>query len=432
MKITEYLKKDSWLKAALIIMAISAVNLFSLCEGTSYVFIAEPYFNTRPAPAYLAFYLVFFAFVAVRAVKCRRNGATKEYSAFSLSVILTAAGSFIVGGFTYPIFNAISLNLKYLFGLNLVLSDEASDWLIPYLINLLFVLAAALVCTFEAFSDKPRRLRFEISPKILAVTLSTLSMLILGVYGFAYEKFEYWFPYETKEEYYAESSAEDYLSHLTQNPREAYNSVENGEDLKEAEGKLMKKGFFKENTDFEAFVSDNLTGGSYYANLKMRECLDDIYSESIKGKECYIYSHITDAGYVTENEYDDTEDDYGDIISGVVLSCDGDGRVIYKLFIPNLNIEYDSGSYMNKSHGEETFRWFEGIEKGADCEASLNYIRKTGAFIFESEKSEGKNTVSEYKILINCFYPVESDFVDFFHGKHPREYEYDFFYEIKV
>ena len=119
---------------------------------------------------------------------------------------------------------------------------------------------------------------------------------------------------------------------------------------------------------------------------------------------------------------------WDDITSCIVIAYDDNGKIIYKLFIPDTNSFSMDGYYMNYTHGEKTQKWYNNINIGDDSESALKFIRSTGATIFEDEKYVNGVKENTYKIILQCYYPYEPQFVEFLFGISPDDelYFYDF------
>ena len=412
MKVTNYLKKDSYIKAILIFVAITAVNFLAFQTETSYILIAEPHYDIKPSVGLLAFYLIFLIFIVARAVKCKEEGANRQYNAILIAFASMTLVSFIAGGFTYPIFNAVCLNLKYLYELKFAVSEETSNWVYPYFVNMFFMWITVLACIIFPFSQKSGKISFRPSAKTITLMLSVMSVLVLINYGFAYEKYERWYPFETKEEWYAETSEDTFLSFITQEQRNVYASVRTGTDIKEAEKAIVEKGFVKEKVSYSEFL-DGAELGYALSDYILELCPED---EEIYG--CDIYCHT--------NTVVDSEGYYDDIVSCIIIFYDDNGIIKDKLFIPCVGSVYLNSVYQNYGHGEETKKWFESLKKGDDCEDSLIFIRGTDAYIIENEVTQDGRTVNTYRILLECCYPLETELSDFILGTAPDFTEYDF------
>lgn len=418
MKIKEYLKKDSYIKAFLTFTAITAVNFLAFQTETSYILIAEPHYDIKPSVGLLVFYLMFFIAVVARALKCKRDGATKQYNAILIAFASMTLCSFIVGGFTYPIFNAVCLNIKYLYELISGVSKEASEWAYPYFVNIIFMWVTALICIILPFSEKTKKISFRPSAKTVMLMLSVLSVLVSVIYGFAYEKYERWYPFGTKEEWYAETSEDTFIPFVIREQRNVYASVRTGTDIKEAEKDIIGKGFIKEKDSYSEFLDE--TEQEY----DLSDYLSELYPVNKVTDDSAVYRYTNTVSY--------GDDYYGDIVSCIIVFYDNDGIIKNKLFIPCVESVYLNSAYQNYDHGDETEKWFVGLKKGDDCEASLSFIRGTDAYIFENEGVRDGKTVTTYKILLECCYPLEAEFSDFVFGTSPDFMEYDFEISIKA
>ena len=85
---------------------------------------------------------------------------------------------------------------------------------------------------------------------------------------------------------------------------------------------------------------------------------------------------------------------------------------------------------MNYEHGEQTRKWFDDIKDGDNSDSTLEFIRNTDAVIFEDEKYEGNKKINTYKIILQCYYPLEVNFYDFLFGYNPDSENY--FYDIEI
>ncbi len=114
----------------------------------------------------------------------------------------------------------------------------------------------------------------------------------------------------------------------------------------------------------------------------------------------------------------------------LIISYDRNGKINYKLFIPNADGCNIDGFYLDYEHGEQTKKWFNDINNGDNSDSTLEFIRNTDAFIIEDEKHEGDIKINTYKIILQCYYPLEVDFYDFL-----IDYNADFenyFYDIEI
>ena len=123
-------------------------------------------------------------------------------------------------------------------------------------------------------------------------------------------------------------------------------------------------------------------------------------------------------------------DSWDDIISTIIISYDESGKITYKLFIPNSDGCNIDGYYLDYEHGEQTRKWFDNIKNGENDDTIMNFIRNTGAVIFEDEKYEGETKVNTYKIILQCYYPLKVDFYDFLLNNDADSKNY--FYDIEI
>ena len=227
----------------------------------------------------------------------------------------------------------------------------------------------------------------------------------LVLYGFAFAKHEYeWL----NKEYYTETSQEYYLSQITSEQRNVYTSIKIGNNASEAEEKLTEKGFVKQNRNYEDFLFDCLF--SYYID----DYLTNKIPENTVANQYSIYCY--------ENQYD--------ITSCIIISYDSNGKINYKLFIPNADGCGIDGYYLDYEHGEQARKWFDDINYGDNADSVMEFIRNTGAFIIEDEKYEGETKINTYKIILQCCYPIE---IDLDNDWHIKDFEFkNYFYDIEI
>ena len=133
--------------------------------------------------------------------------------------------------------------------------------------------------------------------------------------------------------------------------------------------------------------------------------------------------------YCYSNEMEEP-DSWDDVISCIIISYDSNGKINYKLFIPNADGCGIDGYYLNYEHGDETQKWFDNIKKGDNTDSTLEFIRNTGAVIIEDGKYEGEIKINTYKIILQCYYPLEVDFYDFLLNNDADSKNY--FYDIEI
>ena len=247
--------------------------------------------------------------------------------------------------------------------------------------------------------------------KITAI-LSVVSVALLCVYGLAFAKYEYeWFD----EEYYTEFPQEYYLSEITSEQREVYAHIKIGDAANKTKKELKKSGFVKQKQNYEDFLWDCLF------SYDLDEYLTKKNPENIFTNEYAIYCY--------SNEMED-EDSWDNVESCIIISYDESGKINYKLFIPNADGCGIDGYYLDYEHGEQTRKLFDNIKIGDNIDTTLEFIRNTGAVIIEDEKFEGDTKINTYKIILQCYYPLEVDFYDFLYDRDADEKNYSYDFEI--
>lgn len=403
--------KDSIIRAVLVFITLCSINIVSVGLGWGYWYFVEPFSPVFPSIAELAFWLIGFIFFIIYTIICCRQNLKKQLIAITSALGLIALGSFITSGLFFPLFNAGGLVLSYITNST---EHESGLWgIIPYITNIV-VLIVYTCLTFRSYhknadtETKAHRLSLI---KITAI-LSVVSLVLLGIYGFAFAKYEYeWFD----DEYYTETPQEYYLSEITSEQRNVYADIKIGDDAKKTEKELEKNGFIKQKENYEDFLWDALF--PYH--------IDDYLTE--KNPENIFTNKY--AIYCYSNEMEEP-DSWDDIISTIIISYDENGKITYKLFIPNADGCNKDGYYLDYEHGEQTRKWFDNIKNGENADNIMNFIRNTGAVIFEDEKYEGKTKVNTYKIILQCHYPLKVDFYDFLLNNDADSKNY--FYDIEI
>lgn len=392
------LYSDSIIKAVLLFVGICAWNILPVSMELGYMNLIDPTLYTLPSVAMLGVFLTAFVCLVVYTIKCIRQKLSKQLMGIISAFILISLGSFVTSGIFFPIINAGKLVFRYI----TTFTWESND-LDIYLANIVSVILFT-VFSFVAyekgsfFRKKPRRLSLK---KITAI-LSVVCICFLALYGFAFEKYEWW---QNKEEYSVEPE-ENYVSSLTKEQREIYGKIELGSSVSKAEILLADKGFVK--VDYKDFIKSH-----YFSH-------DEILSERING-DYAIYSYT----FSVDEKYRDK------VVCCIAFSYNEKNQVENKLFIPDVNHCYGLEYYLDYNHGQEIKEWYDGLEKGEKAEKALDFIRKTGAYITETEEYDAEKTKNTYKIYVSCFHPSESDFIDFLLDSYSaRSYQYTF--EIKA
>lgn len=402
----KFLYTDSSPKALLLFIGICTANIISVFDfELGYFYFVEPIGGNLPSVVNLLFYLIFAIFLTVYTIMCCRKRLIKQLTGITAAFGVIALGTIITSGIFFPIFNAFSLVLSFITNS----PDHESSFivLLSFILNFITVILYAIL-TGYAINHERKKHRLSLG-KITAL-LSVVSVAFLVLYGFAYAKYEYpWF----NEEYYVESPESSYPSVLTTEERKIYSDIKIGDNVVITEKKLTEKGFVKQDKNYEDYIWDCLF--PYY----VRDYLLERNPESTNESNYAIYC------YAQEME---EPDNWDDIISCIIISYDDTGKINYKLFIPDANSCSLDGYYTNYHHGEEAQKWYDNIKAGNDSEATLEFIRGTGAFIFEDEKHVDGTKENTYKIILQCCYTYEPEFGKFLFGMGPDDeiYFYDF------
>ena len=403
--------KDSIIRAVLIFIILCTINILSVELGWGYWYFVEPISPDFPSIVFLSFYLIGFIFFTVYTIMCCRHNLKKQLIAITSALGLIALGSVITSGLFFPLFNAGGLVLSYITNSS---EHESVLWdIIPCILNIAFLIIYTRI-TFRSYrksSDTETR-KYRLSLVKITAILSVVSAGFLVLYGFAFAKYEYeWFD----EEYYTETSQEYYLSEITSEQRNVYADIKIDDDAKKTEKELTEKGFIKQKQNYEDFLFDCLF--SYYID----DYLTPKNPENTSSNQYAIYCHTNGM---------EEPDSWDDIISTIIISYDESGKINYKLFIPNADGCNIDGYYLDYEHGEQTRKWFDNIKNGENADNIMDFIRNTGAVIFEDEKYEGNKKINTYKIILQCYYPLEVDFYDFLHDIDTANKNY--FYDIEI
>lgn len=409
--------QDSSLKGFLLFFGLCGLNLLSIIAGWGYAMLPDPPMEYLPDIFTMGIFLAVATYIIVYTVKCCRQKLHKQLTGITSAFILMALGSFITSGLFYPIFSGIVLNLEYIFSFVLDANEGISGFA-SYWINVIFLCVYALICFIKLHSDSRfRKKKHLLSLKSIAFTLSFLSMIMIVNYFFSYEKYEYWSPDQSKQEYYADMDEKLFTSNITAEQRAVYISINKDDDIKETEKVLVKNGFKKYNESYEKYLDDNYSF-SYDIDEKLKARL----KENVEDNSYIFYYYI--------NSMDD-QYRFDDVISCILVSYSEDGKVKSKFFIDDSNNDIDA-SYQSRTHGEEVADWFSRIKLGDDSLKSMEFIRTTGATIFEGEKYTNKNTYAIYDIYLNCFYLLDVDFIDILFNIKPESVNDSYCFEIRA
>ncbi len=404
--------KDSIIRAVILFITFCAINIISVFDlSLGYWYFVEPLTPVYPSIVELAFYLVGFIFFTVYSIMCCRKKLQKQLIGITAALGTITLGSVITSGLFYPISNAVGLAYSYITNSPDHYADSSGK--IAFSINfiLLIIYTALVFRSYYKNSDTETK-TYRLSLVKITAILSVVSAVLLGVYGFAFAKYEYeWFD----EEYYTETSQEYYLAEITSEQRSVYADIKIGDDAKKTENELKQNGFVKQKQNYEDFLWDCLFPYD----------LDDYLTE--KNPENIFTNKY--AIYCYSNEMDEP-DSWDDIISCIIISYDSNGKINYKLFIPNADGCAIDGYYLDYEHGEQARKWFDNIKKGDNTDSTLEFIRNTGAVIIEDEKYEGEIKINTYKIILQCYYPLEVDFYDFLYDRDAPDKNYSYDFEI--
>lgn len=403
---------DSTLKGVLLFLSMCTINLLSVSMfGLGYWYLVEPSMQHFPSLTELAVFLTLFIFFTVYTIKCCREKLHKQLTGLSSAYGLMALASFITSGLFYPVFNAGGLVYRYM------TNGHASERDLSVFVNIIVLIVYAIFSFWSLSREcRFRKKPYRLSLNQITVILSIISVFFIVVYGLAYAKYEYSY---FDEDMYAESSQETYLSSITSEQKNIYDTINGGDDATQTMEMLTDNGFVKQNINYKKYICDN-----YRLPFWVKDYLLEKNPESvIKNSEYAIFCYTCGM---------DDEEDYGDIISSIVISYDSNNKIIYKLFIPDTEGWTVNRSYYNYGHGESTQKWFNNLQNGENSESALEFIRKTDSYIIEDEKYDGDNTLNTYKILMQCHYNFDATFVDFLLGASPDSMDYNFDLEIKA
>lgn len=403
--------KDSIIRAVLIFIALCTINIVSVKAGWGYWYFVEPVSPDFPSIIFLGFYLVGFTLFTVYTIMCCRHNFEKQLIAITSALGVITLSSVITSGLFFPIFNAGSLLFCYI--TNNFDSESSLSGIIAYILNIAFlIICICLILRSYHKNSNVESKTYRLSLSKICVILSACFAGFLVIYSFAYAKYEYEY---FNDEYYTETPQIYYLSEITTEQRKVYADIKIGDDASLTEKELTEKGFIKENKNYEDYIWDCLF--PYY--------IDDYLTT--KNPENTFTNQYAIYCYTNGMEESDSWDD---VISCIIISYDPNGKINYKFFIPNADGFSIDDYYLNYEHGEQTRKWFDDINNGDNSDSTLEFIRNTDAVIFEDEKYEGDKKINTYKIILQCYYPLEVNFYDFLFGYNPDSENY--FFDIEI
>ncbi len=404
--------KDSVIRAVLLFITLCSINIMFVFDlGLGYWYFVEPLSPGFPSIVELAFYLVGFIFFTVYTIMCCRKKLQKQLLGITAALGTITLGSVITSGLFFPVSNAIGLAYSYI--TNAPDHEAGLGGKISYAINYILLIVYTILAfrSYSKNSDTETK-TYRLSLVKITAIFSVVFAGFLVLYGFAFAKYEYeWFD----EEYYTEYSQEYYLSEITTAQRKVYTDIKIGDNVSKTEKELTEKGFVKQKKNYEDFLWDCLF--PYY--------IDDYLTT--KNPENTVTNQYAIYCYTNGMEESDSWDD---IISTIIISYDESGKINYKLFIPNADGCNIDGYYLDYEHGEQTRKWFDNIKNCENADNIMDFIRNTGAVIIEDEKYEGEIKVNTYKIILQCYYPLEVNFYDFLLNNDADLKNY--FYDIEI
>ncbi len=404
--------KDSSIKGLLLFIGMCTLNILNVSTfSLGYWYFVESSMHSLPNLIEITLFLAGFIFLTVHTIKCCREKLHKQLFGITSAFGLIFLGSIITSGLFYPIFNAGQLVFHFL----LNKPAPESEYL-PYIINIVVLLVYALLSLISLLRDYRFRTKpYRLSLKNITILLSVISVAFIGVYGFAYAKYEYSYI-----DYYDsghERSVDDYFSSTVKEQRVLFLEIKTGDDISTVEQKLTEENFVKSNKNYEDFMWWETYLPYYY-----RDPLLDDLTNNLENSRYSIFC------YKNTNVYEEYCDD---VITSIIIGYDSDGKINYKLLIPDTNGSVLSRTYFSLTHGEETEKWFKNLKVGDDCETAMEFIRKTDSYITEDVKLQGNDIIKTYRINLWCYYPLEVSFVDFLFGTPPDDVQHYFNLEIK-
>ena len=403
--------KDSSVKGVLLFLGLCTLNVLIVSTfGLGYWYFVEPSMQSLPNLIEITLFLVGFIFLTVYTIKCSREKLHKQLLGITSAFGLIFLGSIITSGLIYPIFNAGQLVFHFL------LNKPAPESELPqYIINIAVLLVYTLLSLISLLSDKEfRKKPYRLSLKNITIILSVISVAFVAIYGLAYAKYEY--SYIGFYDSYSERTDENYLSAAVNDQRDLFLEIKTGDDILSAQQKLEAENFVKSNKNYEDFIWWETYLPYYY-----RDPLLEDLSKSLEADRYSIYCYKNSSVY---DEY------YDEIITSIIIGYDINGKINYKLFIPDTNARILDRIYLSYTHGKETEKWFNNLKVGDDCETAMEFIRQTDSYITEDVKLKGSDTIKTYRINLWCYYPLEVSFIDFMFGTPPDDVQHYFNLEI--
>jgi len=414
----EPLYKDSALKGFLIFLYISAVNLISVAVSLGYWFLDHNHWTEYPSVFELFLLLCNFVFIVAYTVKCFRCSFYKQLKGIAFAFLTLAVGSLVISGIFFPILEA-----GYIICCFLTNSHQLENIAIVFIVNMVVLGIFAFVMIFYIYvggeDDVPRKKPYLLSVRQITVLLSVFCVCFLAIYGFALAKYEFDYDF-FGENLHSETPQDEYISSITSEQRALYAKIQGGDNIAETEKMLASNGFVNQ----EDYLNN------YYVSYSIEDYFNYYFYLSDYETE-YIFSQLKDSEfsfYFYTNEMKEVDYEWDDIVSCIIIAYDNSGKINYKMFIPSAGGE---NRYRNYSHGEETRKWFDNLQKGENTEVALEYIRGTDSFIIEDERYNGENSSDTFIIDFWCYHPLEATVTDFLFARSYAYSDYYYHFEIK-
>ncbi len=405
----ESLYEDSSLKGVLIFLYISAVNLISVAFNLGYWFLDHNHWTENPSVAELFLCLCNFVFIIVYTIKCFRRNLVKQLKGITFAYALMALGSIVISGIFFPVIFAGEYVVCY------IINDSASEGnALSFVLNIVVLCISAIVMFVFVYvggeGDVPREKPYFLSLKQITSILSVVCACFIVLYGLALAKYEFDYDFLSGQNLYSETPQEEFLPNITSEQRKVYASIKNGDKVAETEKLLESKGFIKQEEKIEDYFYD-------YSCLTLST--DEYILNQLKNTEFSFYLYT--------EEMKEVDYEWDDIVSCIIIAYDNSGQINYKMFIPSVG---GGNRYRNYSHGEQTRKWFDNLQKSESAESALEFIRGVDSEIIEDEKFDGKNSYNTYIIEFWSHHPFEPTFTDLVFSRSTDYEEYYYVFEI--
>ncbi len=414
---TGTVNNDSSLKGILLFLYICAVNILSVAVSLGYWFLDHNHWTEEPSVFELFLLLCNFIFIVTYTVKCCRQRLYKQLKGITYAFMLTAVCSVVISGIFFPILDA-----GYIICCFLTNAPQPEGGLFVFIVNMLVLGISALVLFLSVYVEgeaEPRKKPYLLSLKQITLLISAFCLCFLVLYGFAFAKYELDYDF-LGENLHSETPRDEYLSSITAEQKNIYDAIRGGDDAEITEKLLISNGFI----DSEYYLDNYSAFDSIEEYFDYNYFLSDYHNE-------YIFSQLKNCEfslYLYINEMEEVDYDWDDIVSYIIIAYDNSGKINYKMFIPSVS----GNRYQNYTHGEETRKWFDKLQKGENAQEVLEYIIETDSCIIEDERYDGENSRSTFIIEFWCYHPLEASFADFIFNRSSGYNDYYYNFEIKT